>query len=245
MPSGAGSLTIGIDARAATEVPAGRGRVARELIRELAQRDDAHRYVLYARERLDHPLDGRFEWRLIRSPRPLWNVMVSLDAGRRCDVFLATDYLTVILNRLPTVAIIYDLVTFDRNMSPHRGAMVVERLTLARAVRRARGLVCISQATEDALTARLPYASGRTTVALLGVTPTLLAPPAEELATLPQPGFVLAVGTLEPRKNLARLAAAYATLPPELQAAHPLVVVGARGWQTGPTLAALRSVTHR
>ena len=161
-------------------------------------------------------------------------------------MFLATDaYLTVILDRLPTVAVIYDLVAFDRNMSPHRGAMVVERLTLAGAVRRARGLVCISQATADALTARLPYAGGRTTVALLGVTPTLLSPPAEELATLPEAGFVLAVGTLEPRKNLARLAAAYTALPPELQAEHPLVVVGARGWQTGPTLTALRNLGDR
>ena len=84
MPSSAGGLTIGIDARAATEVPAGRGRVARELIRELAQRDDAHKYVLYARERWDHPLDGRFDWRLIPSRRPLWNALVSRDA-RRCD----------------------------------------------------------------------------------------------------------------------------------------------------------------
>jgi alpha-1,3-rhamnosyl/mannosyltransferase len=36
--------------------------------------------------------------------------------------------------------------------------------------------------------------------------------------------------------------AAYAALPSALQDAHPLVVVGARGWSTGPTLAALRSL---
>ena len=43
-------------------------------------------------------------------------------------------------------------------------------------------------------------------------------------------GFVLAVGTLEPRKNLPRLAAAYARLPVKLQEAHPLVVAGRVGW---------------
>ncbi len=39
--------------------------------------------------------------------------------------------------------------------------------------------------------------------------------------------------------------AAYASLPLALQEAHPLVVVGARGWDTGPTLAALRSLGDR
>jgi len=37
-------LSVGIDARAAAEVPAGRGRVVRELLRALADRsDDRHR----------------------------------------------------------------------------------------------------------------------------------------------------------------------------------------------------------
>ncbi|HEU4663669.1 MAG TPA: glycosyltransferase family 1 protein, partial [Dokdonella sp.] len=38
------------------------------------------------------------------------------------------------------------------------------------------------------------------------------------------------VATQEPRKNLARLARAYAALPAALRRRHPLVVVGARGW---------------
>ncbi len=56
---------------------------------------------------------------------------------------------------------------------------------------------------------------------------------------------MLAVGTLEPRKNLPRLVSAYASLPVELQAQHPLVVVGAEGWRTGETLAALKSLGER
>ena len=56
---------------------------------------------------------------------------------------------------------------------------------------------------------------------------------------------MLAVGTLEPRKNLPRLVAGYSALPRALQDAHSLVVVGARGWDTGPTLAALRSLGDR
>src|SRR5690242_12826295 len=42
--------------------------------------------------------------------------------------------------------------------------------------------------------------------------------------------YLLVVATQEPRKNLARLARAYAALPTTLRRRHPLVVVGARGW---------------
>ena len=43
-------------------------------------------------------------------------------------------------------------------------------------------------------------------------------------------GYLLAAGTLEPRKNLARLAAAYDQARPRLGADWPLVVVGPPGW---------------
>ena len=242
-PSG---LTIGIDARAATEVPAGRGRVVRELLRGLGARTDSHRYVCYARQPWQEPLDDRFVWRLIPARDPLWHARVARDAGRTCDVFLATNsYLSVILTRIPSVAIIYDLVAFEPGMAPNRRSAVIERLTLSGAVARARELVCISRATADALLSRYPDAGAKVTVAPLAVAPVLATPAPEELEELPPAGYVLAVGTLEPRKNLPRLVAAYAALPRDLQQAHPLVVVGAAGWDTGPTLAALRSLGER
>lgn len=43
--------------------------------------------------------------------------------------------------------------------------------------------------------------------------------------------FVLSVGTLEPRKNVARLIEAYSGLEPDLQASTPLVLVGDGGWK--------------
>jgi len=239
-------LTIGIDARAATEVAAGRGRVVRELLRALAARDDPHTYRCYARAPWPEALDARFRWELIAARDPLWHALAARAASRDCDVFLSSNsYLTVPLVRVPAVAIVYDLVTFDPAMRPNRRSAVIERLTLAAAVRAARGLVCISAATAEALLARFPRARGKVTVAPLGVSPALSALSAGELAELPAGGFVLAVGTLEPRKNLPRLVAAYAALPPALQDAHPLVVVGARGWDTGPTVAALRSLGDR
>jgi len=42
--------------------------------------------------------------------------------------------------------------------------------------------------------------------------------------------FLLSVGTLEPRKNLPRLVAAYQAARPRLPEPWPLVVVGPTGW---------------
>ncbi|MEC5407892.1 glycosyltransferase family 1 protein [Paraburkholderia sp. MPAMCS5] len=47
---------------------------------------------------------------------------------------------------------------------------------------------------------------------------------------LKQRGFILSVCTLQPRKNLTRLVAAFAKLPADLREAFPLVLIGAEGW---------------
>lgn len=58
-------------------------------------------------------------------------------------------------------------------------------------------------------------------------------------------GYLLAVGTLEPRKNLITLLRAYARLPQALRARFPLVVVGMRGWNHGEVDALLEGMRQR
>jgi glycosyltransferase involved in cell wall biosynthesis len=59
--------------------------------------------------------------------------------------------------------------------------------------------------------------------------------------------YLLAVGTLEPRKNLATALLAYAALPPALQAEYPFVVAGQEGWKNEAltaTIANLKAHGH-
>ncbi len=250
-----GPLSIGIDARAAAEVPAGRGRVVRELLRALNALDAPHRYTLYAREPwAESELGERFQWHLLDTGEPWWHVRAARAANGGCDVFLSSNsYLTSRFLRIPCVPIVYDLATFDPAMRPKRRSRAIERLTLGGAVKRAAKLLAISQCTAEALINRYPGAASRTVVAPLGVSPALSPNGAGATITeagatggaLPNPGFVLAVGTLEPRKNLPRLVAAYAAMPSALQAAHPLVVAGALGWETNGTVQALHSLGER
>jgi glycosyltransferase involved in cell wall biosynthesis len=240
-------VTLGIDARGAEEEPAGRGRYVRELLEALARRADPHRYLLYARMRWDGKLDERFEWRLQAASDPHWNLKAARAASAECDVFLSTNsYLTAWFTSVPTILVIHDLVTFDRSLRPSRRSAAIERATLGRAVRRSAGFVAVSHATADAFVERFPKALGRLTVTQLGV-PTGLDASGDGGAGDYglDSGFVLAVGTLEPRKNLPRLVRAYEALPRELQETHPLVVVGKPGWQVGETLHAIERLGDR
>jgi alpha-1,3-rhamnosyl/mannosyltransferase len=232
-------LTIGIDARAAAEEPAGGGRVVRELVAALGRRDDPHRYVLCCREPADvEDLDDRFAWRRVGLPDPAWHLGAARAVNRACDVYLSTNsYLTPWFLRVPSALVVYDLIAFIPEARAQPRAGRIERATLGRALRRAAAAICISEATRRDLVARFPAAAPIAQVVELAADPRFGRQHApEELAAvrerhrLPE-SFVLSVGTLEPRKNLERLIAAYSGLPADLRATHPLVLVGPKGWE--------------
>jgi glycosyltransferase involved in cell wall biosynthesis len=230
-------LTVGIDARAAVEEPAGRGRFVRELLRHLARRDDAFRYLPYARTAWEERLDERFEWKLDPARDPWWNIRVARRASRECDVFLSSNsYVTPWFTSVLTIVVVYDLVPFIRGAQARRRSGLIERATIRTAIRRAASLVCISRATEAALLERFPTARGKTRVVHLGADDRFAKPlPESQLQDvraryeLERP-FVLSVGTIEPRKNLSRVIEAYAALPGDLRTSHFLALVGPLGW---------------
>jgi glycosyltransferase involved in cell wall biosynthesis len=231
-------VRIGIDARAAAEVPAGRGRYVRELLRALAKRDDPHRYVLYVRRRWNEPLDERFSWWERELPESVWHLHAARAANRECDVFLATNsYVTPWFLRIPTALVVHDLIPFQADVHPNRRAAVIERLTIRRALRRASLVVCDSHATRRDLLRLWPSVKSKSMVVQLAVGEVFSRPLGQEALDvvkrrhdLSKP-FVLCAGTLEPRKNLVRVLDAYARLSERLRERHLLVLVGPRGWE--------------
>jgi glycosyltransferase involved in cell wall biosynthesis len=114
---------------------------------------------------------------------------------------------------------------------------------LQRALRRAARLVVPSQAVRTEL---IDDGAAESSIVVVGEGSDHLPPPDNEgtrrlLARLGVHGpFLLAVGTLEPRKNLDRLLEAYAGARSKLPEPWPLVVVGPVGW--GPKLSAAPGV---
>ena len=89
-----------------------------------------------------------------------------------------------------------------------------------------------SQFTGDDVAATLGVDPARIHVAHPGVEP-MFSPEGERFEIAAGRPYALAVATNEPRKNLARLAEAYALLDP---AEITLVIVGGEGWGSGPEL---------
>ncbi len=138
------ALTIGIDARAATEEVAGRGRVVRELLARPSQRVTTRTATASTpRERWEEDLDDRFAWRLGPASGAAWHPWAARAIARECDVCLATNsYLTAILARVPTATIVYDLAALDPATRSALRSAVIERAGAARrrvAVGRAAG----------------------------------------------------------------------------------------------------------
>ncbi len=242
-------MRIAIDARAAAEVPAGRGRYVRELLRGLSRLDADHEYLLYARSRWPEAgLDERFRWTLSAAPGLSWPLLAGRAMSRSADVALAcTSYAMTIPWRIPGASIVWDFAPFDRSLRPPRGSLL-ERLTLPIALRRCRDVVAISEATAAELRERYPDARPRVTVAHPAADARFSPEPSpEDEAVLARhdvrPPFALVTGTLEPRKNLPRLIEAFAGLDGERRAGWTLVLVGATGWEADATFAAVAS--HR
>jgi glycosyltransferase involved in cell wall biosynthesis len=224
-------------------VRAGRGRVVREVLSALARLDRGERYILYCREPADLQLDDRFTWRRVGRPDPLWHLVVAHTASRECDAFLSTNsYLTTWATRCPSAVIVYDLVPFVPGARAQKRAALIERATIDVGVRRAAVLICISAATRRDLIVRVPSAERRAVVVPLAADAQFGAPEARAEAAMVAAGhgivrpYVLAAGTLEPRKNLGRLIDAWEQLPTQLRDAHELVLVGPTGWEADEIL---------
>jgi alpha-1,3-rhamnosyl/mannosyltransferase len=107
---------------------------------------------------------------------------------------------------------------------------------LPRTLDKAAAIFTDSQFIADEIATRLGVARSKLRVVALGVDPAYRPRARVELAAvlakhgLADSAYLLVVATQEPRKNLARLARAYAALPASLRARHPLLIVGARGW---------------
>lgn len=99
-------------------------------------------------------------------------------------------------------------------------------------------IITVSESVKRELIDHYAVAEERITVTPLGVDARFkpLAPDFVKRALrdfrLEPGGYVLFVGTVEPRKNIERLLDAFSGLRPELRAQWPLVIAGGKGWQS-------------
>jgi glycosyltransferase involved in cell wall biosynthesis len=148
-----------------------------------------------------------------------WYPFALPRAARRVDVLHCPSYRAPFRSRTPLVVTVHDLALLRHPEVFNRWSRTYGRFAVPRVVRAARIVIAVSEFTRDELVELLEVNPERIRVVPNGIS-RLFAPEGP-----PGKGdYVLAVGTLEPRKNLRRLIEATRDLDAELR------IVGRRGW---------------
>jgi glycosyltransferase involved in cell wall biosynthesis len=235
-------------------VPGGIGTHARGLLAGLGQlaAEDVPALTLYASRpprRDDGDPLARFGWPLRTSQLPSrvltrgWDHgLVPAPAGFEVVHSVSTAAPRVRrASGSAEVVTIHDLAWRRNPEATTRRGRRWHEAALARARHAAAAIVVPSQLVAADLESA-GVDAGRITVVISGADHLPPPDPAAGAAVLQRLAvrgeFLLTVGTLEPRKNLDRLVAAYRTVRGGLPEAWPLVVVGPAGWGPRPTVSA-------
>lgn len=229
-------MRVGVDGRSLRAPLAGIGRYTLGLVRALAGAGvEVRVYVPGPHwELAEVPVvvgdarsrPGRLRWWVWELPRQAVRdgVDVFWGPGHRLPPGLPAA--------MAKVVTVHDLVWRHAPQTMARLNRWLDRWGMPRAVRMADRVAVVSEHTARDAAAAFPEAAGKVRVVPPGVEAVPVRPlPAALVAQGLRPGgYVLFVGTLEPRKNLRRLLEAYARLPQGLRAEFPLVIAGGAGW---------------
>ena len=253
-------MTIYVDVSSAVHAKAGLSRYAENLVRELKPLLGERLCLFQNSLGRRGPLPG-WEGQPTRGValgyKP-WRMAVWLRHVFRwpmdrllpgAALFHATEHLLPPLAHIPTVLTVHDLV-FERFPQYHK----VWNYTFLKSAmplfcRRATAIIAISEATKADLQTFYNLAPAKITVIPEAAAARFAPQPVERVETarrrygLPA-RYILTVGTIEPRKNLARLIDACGPIL-EMGLCDGLVIVGSKGWLYESFFAHLESLPWR
>jgi glycosyltransferase involved in cell wall biosynthesis len=238
-------MAIYIDISAAVHGRAGLGRYAESLARALVQKYPERFAFFYNQDRKVSPLAEleSVPTRTVHAGYKPWRMVVWLGQFLgigferlvpEAELYHATEHLLLPLRRVPTVLTVHDLIyhLFPEHHKPLNYLFLNRAMPLF--VQRAKAVIAVSESTRRDLIRYYGIPPDKITVIYEAAAPHFRPAPPEAIATvrvrygLPE-DFVLAVGTIEPRKNLSRLLEALQRLRQKGDNVR-LVVVGSKGW---------------
>jgi glycosyltransferase involved in cell wall biosynthesis len=203
-------VRVAVDTSPLVQTRAGTARYLNGLLRELERRDDVEvRRMAFGGAGRAAALVRDAFWYPARLPR----------ASRGADVLHCPTYRGPARSAVPLVVTVHDLAIFRHPGAFNRWSRLYGRRMIPRVVRAARRVIAVSEFTRRELVELLRVPEERIRVIPNAVDETFSAEGAAA-----EGDYVLAVGTIEPRKNLPRLAEAARRVGVELR------VVGGQGW---------------
>ncbi|HJR08962.1 MAG TPA: glycosyltransferase family 1 protein [Pyrinomonadaceae bacterium] len=245
-------LHIAIDAHSVGTGLAGNETYITNLIEALAASDAKNRYTLYVtkREALER-FKGR--WPHVSVQRtlphtPLVRIPLTFpfELRRRPVDVLHVQFTAPPFAPCPVVSTIHDLAFEHLPETFNRRSWMQLRLTVRRTAQTAAHIITPSEFSRRDLIETYGVAPERISVTLEAAAPHFRPASAEQVADVKRRygikgDYVLAVGSIQPRKNLVRLIRAYSDLRRSRSQANlpQLVLVGKRAWLYGETLRAV------
>jgi glycosyltransferase involved in cell wall biosynthesis len=234
-------MRIGIDARIAYYALGGIRNYVLRLLKALAAVDtDTDYRVLHSRKDRRPPEPGpNFQpvacWTPSHHRLERW--ALGVEAARlRLDLLHSPDFVPPAFGYQRSVITIHDLnfLYYPQFLTSESHRYYNRQIEWA--VRRADHILADSHATQADLISLLAVPNEKVTVVHLAAAPSFRPLPDVEVRRILaryglEPGYLLFVGTLEPRKNLTGLLQAYKLVLSEKESTTPpLVLVGGRGW---------------
>jgi glycosyltransferase involved in cell wall biosynthesis len=235
-------MHIGIDARLPFYQMGGISQSVLHLLPALAELDRANRYTIFHSRkdgRSYTPPSANFQrqnlWTPCHHRREPWALAAEL-LPHRLDVLHSPDFIPPLWGAKRKVITVHDLnfIFYPEFLTPESLRYYAGQIQSA--VRRADAIAVDSEATRQDLIERLRVPPEKVTTVLLAANPVYEREVGETAVTqtlqkhnLPR-GFILFVGTLEPRKNVPTLIRAYDLLRRETEIDVPLILVGGKGW---------------
>jgi glycosyltransferase involved in cell wall biosynthesis len=239
-------MRVGIDISQSVYEGTGSGRYVVELVNELLRNDSANEYILFgsAMRRMSDLKSRKYNTKTSFFPFPpkffefvwnKWHVLPFEMFTGKVDVYHSSDW-SQAPSRAKKVTTIHDVMPFLFPTRFHPRIVEAHRERWKWIEKEVDNIIVDAQSTKVDVCSLFKIDPSRVVVIPLGCDERFFNAKKnlEKIAQVQKKyqleKYILAVGTLEPRKNMARLVEAFGKIDRELQQDYKLVIVGKKAW---------------